>query len=143
MKLILSLSSAIALRAAFYAVRGQFKFGEVTPPRFDIDDGTVWLKLNRNIKLLDALNTEFTEAVKDMQAKPAPEGETPEQRMERLNKACAPMLEEKENLAGLTPLTADDLKLKTNGNALGQWAGDMLEAFELFLDASTPAPEAP
>lgn len=138
MKLILPLSSAIALRAALYAVRGQFSFksGEttITPSRFFITDGRVWLKLNKNIKILDGINGEFLETIKDLQAR-AKDDE--EESMEScIRRQTIVTLAEKENLANLTPLTSADLNLDKNGDPISQWANDMLEAFDAFLAAS-------
>lgn len=144
MKLILPLSSVIALRAAFYAVRGQFSFksGEttITPSRFPIADGRVWLKINKNLKILDGINAEFLETIKDLQAKTGPADETPEQKNARLTIEANAILAEKENLASLTPLTSTDLGLDIAGDPMGQWANDMLDAFDQFLASSEPPP---
>jgi len=144
MKLTIPLSSALALRAAFHAVRGQFslKVGEatVTPPRFVISDGRTWLKVNKNIRILDAINSEWLETVKDLQTRVGPSDETPEQKPARINFEATQILNGSEKLNGLTPLTAKDLGLDINGDQMGQWAGDMLDAFDQFLAASEPPP---
>lgn len=136
MKLTIPLSSAIALRAAFYAVRGQFKLGEVTPPRFVISDGRTWLKLNKNIRILDGINSDWLETIKDLQAK-KPSGD-PQAVSDLLNAQVTAALAENYNLASLTPLTAKDLGLDINGDQMGQWANDMLDSFDQFLATSEP-----
>ena len=142
MKLTLPLSSALALRAAFHAMRGQFSFkvGEVTitPPMFGIEDGMVRLKIHRNTKVLDGIFSSFQTDIKFLQDEALVGTQTKQQKDDMLNAHYAKVLAESRDLSGLTPLTAAQLEVGKNGNPMGLWADDMLAAFDQFLTASEP-----